>query len=168
MRGLNQYNNKFIKIHVLEPESVPRESYCLLWPNVGFKWQEHSIHCLKPCTGVETEKYKPRVRAAQPFEDGTRHFISLCLLKMIALLQLLLCTRNKRKPVDISNLTNIYLPTVYVVVKRFKEAGQEEGAETPTIKKHNRPCVKKRWRFRKQVSKYGGRTPWGFYAVILL
>ena len=54
------------------------------------------------------------------------------------------CTSNERESVKILNLTGIHLPTVYVVVNRFKEIGQEEGAETPAMKKHNRPCVKKR------------------------
>lgn len=57
---------------------------------------------------------------------------------------IIVCTRNGRTPVEISDFTGIPLPTVYAVVKRFKEAEQEEGAGTPARKKHDRSSQKKR------------------------
>ena len=38
---------------------------------------------------------------------------------------IIVCTRNGRTPVEISEFTGIPVPTVYAVVKRFREAEGE-------------------------------------------
>ena len=48
---------------------------------------------------------------------------------------IIVCTRNGRTPVEILEFTGIPLPTVYDVVKRFREA---EGEGTPSRKRHDR------------------------------
>ena len=57
---------------------------------------------------------------------------------------IIVCTRNGRTPVEISDFTGIPLPTVYAVVKRFKDSEEEDGAGTPARKKHDRSSQKKR------------------------
>ena len=47
---------------------------------------------------------------------------------------IIVCTRDARTPVEISEFTGIPLPTVYAVVKRFREA---EGEGTPSRKRHD-------------------------------
>ena len=44
---------------------------------------------------------------------------------------IIVCARNWHTPVEIADFTGIPLPTVYAVVKRFKEAEQEDVAGTP-------------------------------------
>lgn len=57
---------------------------------------------------------------------------------------IIVCARNGRTPVEISDFTDIPLPTVYAVVRRFNEAEKEEGEGTPARKKHDCSFQRKR------------------------
>lgn len=57
---------------------------------------------------------------------------------------IIVCTRNGRTTVEISDFTGIPLPTVYAVVRWFNEAEQEEGEGTPARKKHDCSSQRKR------------------------
>ena len=58
--------------------------------------------------------------------------------------KIIVCTRQWTHPCGkIPDFTGIPFSTVYVIVKRFKETEQEEGAGTPARKKHDRSFQKK-------------------------